>query len=320
MNRDRQNESFDNKNKLKSDNNVQTGTLKSVQLKKIFNNYFLVIKVESQGKEYVLSNPFLSDPVNFRKQFFGILTACNCYDLLRLSRKEPIPLECRGYYFDGRGYKILENKYGQWFLLNKKSGIYACEKADEKLKEMFQIIQKADRGSIDISDGSITSITSQSGVLQIGFLNRHCGFSVFLSGQVYFGFGFPLNREDKWSEKEGRESAKLFKSFITSLMEFYGEKDLLKLGGEIQNYPKIEITLDNNRIKSITNSDTKLGLIVGKSYEIGSVASTHTSLEGRKNHFYEEIVVEAPNGGAEVEKDTVELRQNPLTRTEIGEP
>jgi len=52
--------------------------VKKIELKKMLNKYYLKVTMESQEKEYVLSNPFLSDPINFRKQVFGILSACDC--------------------------------------------------------------------------------------------------------------------------------------------------------------------------------------------------------------------------------------------------
>lgn len=48
--------------------------IKKIELKKMLNKYYLKVTMESQGKEYVLSNPLLGDPINFRKQVFGILS------------------------------------------------------------------------------------------------------------------------------------------------------------------------------------------------------------------------------------------------------
>lgn len=95
--------------------------VKSIELKKIINRYYLKITMESQNREYVVSNPLISDPINFRRQVFGILSACNCYDLMRLAREIPIRKEVIGYYLEGAGYKILENEKGQWFSFNKKN-------------------------------------------------------------------------------------------------------------------------------------------------------------------------------------------------------
>lgn len=244
--------------------------LKSLELKKVLKNYYIKVKVECQGKEYVLSNPLHSDVINFRKQVFGILTACNCYDLMRLARKEPIPRGAKGYYVQGRGYKIFENNYGQWLSFDKKLGIYSCKKADENIKTLIKYSQELNYSNVDVNDGVITSIVSQSGVFQMMFESQNNIISFFSTGQVYYGFGYPINIGNNASESEKIKSAKMFTSFITSIMQFYGEGDLLKLGGEIEDYPNVEITLDErNRIKSITNSETKLGLIVGKSYEIG---------------------------------------------------
>ena len=67
---------------------------------------------------------------------------------------------------------------------------------------------------------------------------------------------------------------------------------MLKLGGEIEDYPKVEITLDKrHRIKSITNEETKLGLIVGENYEIGIVEPPlqSTATKEEKNKLREKI-------------------------------
>lgn len=52
-------------------------------------------------------------------------------------------------------------------------------------------------------------------------------------------------------------------------MKFCREEDMLKLGGEVERYPKVEIMLDHsNEIKTITNAVTGVGLGIEKNYEI----------------------------------------------------
>ena len=43
--------------------------LKSLELKRILKNYYIKITVESEGKEYILSKPLLSDAINFNKYY-----------------------------------------------------------------------------------------------------------------------------------------------------------------------------------------------------------------------------------------------------------
>lgn len=243
--------------------------VKSIELKKIINRYYLKIAMESQNREYVLSNPLINDPINFRKQVFGILTACNCYDLMRLAREVPKSKEAIGYYFEDRGYKILENEKGQWFSLNQKTRIYSCEKADESTKKLIETAQKHNISKVTVNEGTIESIKSGSGVFSILFQNKH-GLSSFLStGQVYWGFGNPINIGNNATESEKLDSAKVFTSFIVSIMKFYQKSNLLELGGDIEKYPEVEIELNHsNKVKLIKNAATGAGFRIGKDYEI----------------------------------------------------
>lgn len=243
--------------------------IKSIELKKIINRYYLKIVMESQSKEYIVSNPLLNDPINFRKQVFGILSACNCYDLMKLAREVPEPKETIGYYFEGEGYKILENKKGQWIKFNKKIGMWSCEKVDENTKNLIQIAQKHNISRVTMDKGTIKSIESRSGVFSILFQSKD-GLSSFLStGQVYWGFGAPINIGNNASEKEKLDSAKMFTSFIESIMKFYEKNNLLELGGNIEKYPEVEMELDHrNKVKVIKSTTTGTGLYIGENYEV----------------------------------------------------
>ena len=67
----------------------------------------------------------------------------------------------------------------------------------------------------------------------------------------------------------------MFTSFITSLIDFYGEDDLLKFGGTIERYPEVEITLNHsNKINSIYNPNTGLGIRIGQNYEMLDISKT----------------------------------------------
>lgn len=242
--------------------------VKKMELNKIMNRYYLKITMESQKKEYIVSNPLNSNPINFRKQVFGMLSACNCYDLMRLARKNPIPQEATGYYFEGRGYKILENKDGKWFSFNEKTGVYLCQNADEYTKNLIRMAQKHNISGIAVNEGTIESIMSRSGVFSILFQSKNDEVSFFTTGQVYWGFGSPINIGNNANESEKIASAKMFTSFIVSLLEFCGKDDLLKLGGDIETYPEVEITLNHsNKVNSIRNANTGLGFCIGKNYE-----------------------------------------------------
>lgn len=243
--------------------------IKKIELKKMMNKPYLKITMESKKKEYIVSNPFINDSINFRKQVFGMLSACNCYDLMKLSRKEPISQEATGYYFKGKGYRILESKDRKWFSFNEKKGIYSCQKADESTKNLIRMAQEQNISKVETHDGSIESIMSRSGVFSILFQSKYSGASCMTTGQIYWGFGKPINIGNNATESEKIASAKMFTSFIVSLLEFYDKDDLLKIGGDVEVYPEVEITLDHrNRVKSIQNINTGLGFCIGKSYEI----------------------------------------------------
>lgn len=65
--------------------------IKKVELKRIVNKYYFKITLsDDNGNIFVIDKPFLSDPINFRKQVFGIMAACGCFDLIRLATNNPI--------------------------------------------------------------------------------------------------------------------------------------------------------------------------------------------------------------------------------------
>jgi hypothetical protein len=57
-------------------------------------NCYWNLQLVDENNNYIgeYCNPHISDEINFRKQTFGILSVCNCYDLLRFSSDTPIPL------------------------------------------------------------------------------------------------------------------------------------------------------------------------------------------------------------------------------------
>lgn len=253
-------------------------TIKSIERKKMLNRQYFKITMESSGKEYTVAHPLLSDPINFRKQVFGMLTACDCYDIMRLGRKTPVSQKIVGYYIEDRGYKILENDKGQWFSFNENTGRYSCQKADEHTKELIKKAEEYNISRVTKTKGIIESIKSTSGVFQMLILNENGPSSFFSTGQVYWGFGEPINIGNNATESQKLESATMFTSFITSLMDFYGEDDLLKLGGEIEKYPEVEITLNHsNKVNSICNSATGLGFRIGQNYEMLDTSNIHKS-------------------------------------------
>ena len=240
--------------------------IKKIKLKNILNRYYFSLEIQSvDGKVYHVDKPLLSDPISFRKQVFGIMAACNQFDLLRLSSDNPIYKEVIGYY--SNGLQIIENNKNEWFSYNKKTSSYFCDQSSQSVKELFSMAVNKKIPDVSVNKGRIESISSGSGVLQIFFKSN--GLGTFMNtGQVYYGFGYPIGIGSV-DDKESIKIASLsFQSFILSIMNFYGVDDLLELSGKIDKYPIVDITVDKNKIKSITSFETGMGISIGKSYEI----------------------------------------------------
>lgn len=240
--------------------------VKEIKLKSILNRYYFRLQIQTvDGKVYHVDKPLLSDPINFRKQVFGIMAACNQFDLLRLSSDTPIYKDVIGYY--SNGLQIIENEQNKWFSYDKKRSVYFCDESSQSVKELFSMAINRRISDVSIDKGSIESISSSSGVLQIFFKSN--GLVTFMNtGQVYYGFGYPIGIGST-EDIEGIRIASLsFQSFILSIMKFYCVDDLLKLSGRVDKYPIVEVTFDKNKVKSITSMETGMGLSIGKKYEI----------------------------------------------------
>ena len=244
--------------------------IKSIKLKRILNRYYFNIEVQDiEGNYYNIDKPLLSDPVSFRKQVFGIMAACNQFDLLRLGSDNPIYKEVTGYY--SNGLQILEDEKGKCFLPNKKTAVYCCEDMNQSVKELFNIAVSRRLPDISVDKGKIESIRSASGVWNIFFNGDGVGTFMQTFGQIYYGFGYPINIGST-ENKEGIKRASIsYQSFVLSIMKFYEVNDLLELAGKVDNYPVVDITVDKNRIVNITSLETGMGFSIGKNYEIINV-------------------------------------------------
>lgn len=61
-----------------------------IELKQLFNRSYLKIELtDLNGCIYIIDKPLLSDYINFRKQVFGIISACGTYDLIKLATDKP---------------------------------------------------------------------------------------------------------------------------------------------------------------------------------------------------------------------------------------
>lgn len=241
--------------------------IQKLELKKIKNRHYIKIElIDENGVKRNIDNPLLSDEISFRKLVFGILSACNCYDLMRLATNNPNHKKIIGYCQNG--LQILQNENNEWLSLDRYSSQYICKKPSRKTRKVFEMLIKQKKFNIDKEEGVIESIVSESGTFQLLFTSK-LGTTFFLTGQIYYGLGYPIDIGYDITPSNELKSAKMFTSFIVSLMKLYGINDLLKFGGNINNLPIVEISINNdNKITSITNQTTGMGLGIGTRYEI----------------------------------------------------
>lgn len=221
--------------------------------------YFKVKLVDDNGNLIgYFGDSKINDNINFRKQLFGILAACDCFDLLKLSSDKPeflsIYLEYDSFdritsviNMDGNGLSCLDD------------GRYGVSKHDlEKL------------GGIE-NRGKILSISSRSGVFMI-MVETRVFVTHYVTGSVYSGFGYPLDWNiSKLEPHYINLSAMKFRTFIESILKIYKTNDLLLLGGsDIVNYPKVLIEVDpKGKVVAIGNDKNDYYLKKnGNSYEI----------------------------------------------------
>ena len=241
--------------------------IKRIELKKILNRYYFVLEIQDINENvYIVDKPFCSDLINFRRQVFGIMAACNQFDLLRLTTSNPEYKDVVGYY--SNGLQILENDQNKWFSYDKRTGKYFCDDAKEDVRKLFKTIVDNNLGDVSVNKGEIQSIESASGVFQI-FFNSN-GLGTFMNtGQIYYGFCYPIGIGSADNKESVKIAATVFQSFIISLMKFYNVTDLLCLGGKIEQYPVVEIELDkNNKISQISSLVTGMGLKINDGFEI----------------------------------------------------
>ena len=137
-----------------------------IDLKRFLKTYYFALELrDSNGKAYIIDKPFCNDEIQFRRLVFGIMAACNQFDLLRLGSDSPVYKSVKGYY--NNGLEILENESDEWFSYNKKTGTYFCGQSLQNLKDLYKIASERNAFDVFVKNGQIESITSGSGVFQI---------------------------------------------------------------------------------------------------------------------------------------------------------
>lgn len=240
--------------------------IRKIELKKDWNKYYFQIElIDRKGKIHVINDSSYSNPIEFRKMVFGLMSAIGNYDLMTLATNNPIEKKVKGYYIGG--LKIIENENNEWFSFNQEKNTYTCEKANEDKKEILKLLMDTKKYDMSIEDGTIEKISSESGVFSLRFRGK-VWVTHFLCNQIYYGFGYPLGISNNYNEEDKIKASKNFVQFIVSLMRFYKINDLLDFGVNKEKDLIVEITLDNNKIKTITNTETGLGLKIDDNIEI----------------------------------------------------
>lgn len=242
--------------------------IKSVELKKFLGRYYFKITlIDVNGYTHVINRPFLNSPIHFRRQVFGIMSACGSYDLMRLATENPISKKVTGYYLNK--LIVLENDNNEWFYLSKKEERYVCKVIDDNdpKREIMRISLKSFGIDGVKASGFIKNIRSASGIYSMFFDGDHLTSWFLCDKQIYWGFGDPITIGNADDKNEASKSAKDYQSFIVSLMEFYGINDLLLFGGKTDKLPIVELNFDNDMIVSITNPDTGLGFSLDDEYK-----------------------------------------------------
>ena len=213
--------------------------IRSIELKKLDNGncYWELTLIDEQGNFIgKFGNQNINDAINFRKQTFGILSACNCFDLVRLGSSNPkyLPILIKEKKFGGVEY--ISSIGGKNFKLGEN-----CQYEITKSWNIFNKNKEMKKYTI----GQIERIVSQSGVFTI-WLRTENYMTFFNTGQIYYGFGYPLPASsENLDENYINQSALIFKTFIEGILEIYGTKDLLKLSENKEiEYPKISVNVD----------------------------------------------------------------------------
>ena len=236
-----------------------------LKLKRIFKKFYIKIKtIDSNGVVRYIDKPFINDDINFRKQIFGIMSACDIYDLIGLATDNPTFKKMVGCYVFDR-LKILGNQNGEYLYYSKEKEEYILLPSNTNIIDK---LLKSNLSNINKEEGYIQNIISQSGTFTILFEKGSLASS-FIAGQIYWGFGSPIFIGNEKDIINSKKAARTFTTFIVNLMRLYGIDDLLDFGEVKDKFPIVDIKLnDKGDIISITNAKTGMGLSIGKEYNI----------------------------------------------------
>lgn len=122
---------------------------------------------------HVLDKPLLCDYIYFRRQVFGIMTACDSYDLMWFATTNRIEKRVKGYYING--LQILENENKEWLRYDKEKRKYVCD-IDKKGRRIIDLLNIG--GNIENYPVVEITINSNNEISSITNPSTGMGFSI----------------------------------------------------------------------------------------------------------------------------------------------
>lgn len=227
-------------------------SIKYIKVNKFY-GYFKVTLLDKDGSLMgYFGKENLSDPISFRKETFGILSSCNCFDLLKLGGEEITPLEITIEIHPIRDIVTsITNQSG--VTLKNVEGNYVLNK---NILHKFLNYKNEEKAQIE-------NIISRSGVFEM-ILKGSPFYRFYTTGSVYYGFGYPLISFGEINEEDVLLTSTWYHSYITSILKFYKTDDLLTLNRKQPSiYRKVSILIDeNNEIYALGNEETNMYLTI----------------------------------------------------------
>ena len=239
------------------------GYIKSIKYRKLnkYEGYFLVTIINEKGvKIGTFGSKEFTSPVEFRKETFGIMAALDTFDLLKIGSRTPNKLKV--YIKDDNYERIyrITNQNGMTFTKDQNN-LYIVKR--NIIKNLFN---KENQSNIE----TIESIKSISDTFTMLLTDGPC-FRFYVTGDVYYGFGYPLLERSSIETKYVITSSLQYLTYMRSILKLYGTNDLMNLSltDEVE-YKKITyLTDESGRIIGIGNKNKNIYLISSQNtYEL----------------------------------------------------
>lgn len=189
--------------------------IKNVRFKNVnkYEAYYLVTLVDEKGNVVgTFGNKKFSTACEFRKATFGIMAAVDCFDLTRLGSDDPNKLNvCYEQDKFGKVLKIFNDK---GISLSKNNDfMYVTKRNIFARKECYETIE---------------NIISSSGTFSM-LLTEKPFYVFYVTGNVYYGFGYPLFTTSEVKSNDINEASLQYLSYIRSILRLYSTKDLMMI-------------------------------------------------------------------------------------------